>query len=354
MVSHPLKSKHWCFTLNNWTEDEYAQLEVIGSEIAKGSDRFTYLVFGKERSGGGAGDSASGGEPAGTPHLQGFISFVNRRTMSSVKRDIGDRVHLERVRGTPQEASSYCKKDGDFVEYGEVPAGPGRRTDLEGPINAIRGGSRIRQVARDFPREFVKYSRGLQALVGFHRGAFTPPRKVYAFIGSAGAGKTRAVHLAEEDLFVHSGDRWFDGFEGQEAALFDDFDGSQLSKGVFLRVIDQYAMDVPVKGSFVPWTPKRVYITSNLEIDRWYPDLSYDQQEAVSRRIHCVKKFVRIAAGRYSVSVEKDTVPFSSESEVSSPPPLTESEIRAYDGNPAAPIPPQRESTSEPMLVQLR
>lgn len=107
-------SKHWCFTLNNYNDEEHARLVALGS-----TPECEYIVIGRE-----TGDS-------GTPHLQGYVCFVNRKTLASCKRLISDRAHLESARGTPLEASTYCKKDGDYYEHGNVPAGRGKRSDWE-------------------------------------------------------------------------------------------------------------------------------------------------------------------------------------------------------------------------------
>lgn len=81
---------------------------------------FRYLVFGRE-----VGDS-------GTPHLQGFFILETKLRLRQVRLLAGlQRAHLEVSRGSPQEASDYCKKDGDFDEFGELPSGQGTRTDFE-------------------------------------------------------------------------------------------------------------------------------------------------------------------------------------------------------------------------------
>lgn len=108
------RAKHWCFTLNNWTAEDVAALQ-------HASETTVYLVFGRE-----TGES-------GTPHLQGFVIFPAAVRLQTCKNRLGsDRFHVEVARGSPAQAATYCKKDGDFEEYGECPVqSQGRRSDLE-------------------------------------------------------------------------------------------------------------------------------------------------------------------------------------------------------------------------------
>jgi len=103
------QSRSYVFTLNNYVEPDVARLRALGGEVS-------YLVFGRE-----VGDS-------GTPHLQGYVVFNRRVAFATAKRSIGDRAHLEVTRGTPEQASDYCKKDGDFEEFGSLPQ-QGKRSD---------------------------------------------------------------------------------------------------------------------------------------------------------------------------------------------------------------------------------
>lgn len=105
----PPKAKRWVFTLNNYTTGEVDLL----SQLAE-SEHVTYLIYGKE-----TGES-------GTPHLQGYVVFDTEKRLNQAKALLGTRYHLEVSRGTPAQASEYCKKEGDFNEYGTLPGEPSR------------------------------------------------------------------------------------------------------------------------------------------------------------------------------------------------------------------------------------
>jgi hypothetical protein len=93
------------------------------------------------------------------------------------------------------------------------------------------------------------------------------------------------------EYWVHNGDRWFDGYSGQLTVIFDDFDGKQVEFRFLLRLLDKYPMQVPVKGGFVNWVPRFVFITSNAYPDEWYPEVPVRDMEALKRRIEFTHHF---------------------------------------------------------------
>jgi hypothetical protein len=108
------KSRQWTFTLNNYEPEDVRGLQ---DAVNDNKNRIEYLIFQPE----------VGAE--GTPHLQGYITFLNRRAMSTVKRLIGRTSHLEVVRGSPIQNKNYCsdpnKRDPEALfgvfEWGELP-----------------------------------------------------------------------------------------------------------------------------------------------------------------------------------------------------------------------------------------
>lgn len=210
----------------------------------------------------------------GTPHLQGYLELKTRMTFSSLKRNLGlDRIHLEPARGNLEQNQRYCKKDGQWEENG-IPMNQGARSDLNEAKEAIDNGASELDLWENNFSNMVRYRNSLREyrLLRLQNNDREAP-KVIVIWGPTGTGKTKFVHDEEnpENLWNWGGDRWFDGYNGQPAALFDDFDGSQLHFRIMLKILDRYPINVPIKGAFVPWIPRRIYITSNIDPKMWFP-----------------------------------------------------------------------------------
>lgn len=150
------RAKHWCFTVNNWTHNELSAILSLGPTADNPDCPAEYVVVGREM-----------GEN-NTPHLQGFLTLRTRLRLRNVKLLGGlQRAHLEVARGSPRQASDYCKKDGDFDERGECPAAAGKRTDFENLKEWIKEQDPApthRDVAENFPSLWGRYQR---SCVGF-------------------------------------------------------------------------------------------------------------------------------------------------------------------------------------------
>lgn len=271
-------AKNYCFTLNNYSEDDQIRLRTCFAS----NDAVVYLVFGRETA------------ESGTRHLQGYISFSSRKTLNQAKAFVNERAHLEIARGTPTQNFTYCTKDGDFEEFGDRPAPAGKRTDLDGLAGAIRCGERLRILSVDYAEYFIRYPRGIEAYAGRHRPAWRASVTVFCFHGTTGTGKTWRVYNTEPDLYRYPNDGWFDGYDQHEAVLFDDYRPSEFKVNKLLEFIDQYPVQVRVKGSFVNFCPRRIYFTSNIDPKLWYRNIDEPTYDALMRRIHINLKFQRV------------------------------------------------------------
>lgn len=89
------QSKHWCFTLNNYSNDECIQMDQMVQEYCK------KYVIGKE-----VGEE-------GTPHLQGYIMLHEKLRLTSLKK-WNKRINWSICR-SPKHSIVYCAKDGEYT-----------------------------------------------------------------------------------------------------------------------------------------------------------------------------------------------------------------------------------------------
>ena len=83
----------WCFTLNNYTSEEYSSISSKCSTFCK------KYIIGKEVGEGG------------TPHLQGYIEFKTKSRPLSVFTST--RIHWEKAKGNLDDNIKYCSKEGN-------------------------------------------------------------------------------------------------------------------------------------------------------------------------------------------------------------------------------------------------
>lgn len=278
------RCRSWCFTLNN--------PELGENELELKLVPYRYLVFQLE-----AGES-------GTPHYQGFIEFDESERFAAVRARLpGAHWEPKSKNSTREQARDYCKKPegriaGPF-EAGDFGAGgQGRRNDVAAFVAAIKQGASDMALVDAHADCVARYPR----LINFVRMAVKPldrEVKVALLFGPPGCGKTRLAKQLEPSLWeVPIGkDIWLDGYNMEEAVLFDDFAG-QFPLRELLKLWDRYTRRVPVKGSFVWWCPSRLIITTNKRPGEWYCyDERSSEKDALRRRIHYYGGFQKLAGG---------------------------------------------------------
>lgn len=279
------RSKYWCWTINNYSDEDIQEIATFASTVD-----VSYLVYGKET-----------GETR-TPHLQGYVELTTRKRGQWVKRRLGPEgtnPHLEARKGTGEQASTYCKKDGEFVEFGELSlTTQGSRSDLDEIRVKIADGASDLDLATEHWSQWVYHRKAFSDYRSMVRSTRSWVCDVSVRWGDTGTGKTRSVVDEEDDLWIAPDNdlEWFNGYIGQEAVLFDDFISIKNTKfGFLLKLLDRYPMQVPIKGGYVNWIPKRIYFTSNVDPKDWYTGVSARSIEALHRRITTVIHFSNLS-----------------------------------------------------------
>lgn len=253
-----MTSKSWCFTLNNYSENDITLLKDIDC---------SYLIFGKE-----VGES-------GTPHLQGFITFKTTKRLTGLKK-LHKGIHWEISRNV--EASiNYCMKDKDyFIKDNRK---QGERNDLKRMIDCMEKNG-LQTAIENYKETYVKYSNGIEKLAGRLQKPRTEKPHIVWIYGSTGTGKTRQVYEKEKDLWISAKNlKWWNGYENQEAVLIDDFRSDFCTFHELLRILDRYPYKVEIKGGHRELNSKRIYITSCYHPDNVYKTI--EDKTQLLRRI---------------------------------------------------------------------
>lgn len=287
------RARGWVMTLNNYTEKERNDI------IREFELQCTYACIGIETG------------KNGTPHLQICAEFTNTKSLSQIKK-ICVRLHAEKRKGTKEEASNYCKKDGNFHEIGKLKNAKGKRTDLDQVKEAVKQGKPM--------REIMEIASGYQALryAELCKKYLQKPRdwkpQVWWFYGKTGSGKTMtAFEMSNPDDRWVSMDslKWWDGYDGQGDVIVDDFRGSDCRLKTLLRILDRYEYRVEHKGGSTQLLAKRIFITCPYHPEEVYKNIDGGENiKQLLRRIDFIQRFPRVEICDDDFDIEADDLQY--------------------------------------------
>lgn len=250
------RSKHWCFTV---FVDSYDEAESL---LQRARDKSEYLIFGREIC-----------PSTGRRHLQGYVAFKTRTKFSSCRNYIPG-AHFERMRGSSAEAAEYCKKDGQYTEYGQLPS----PTDAAGPFKSaisLAKEGKIDEVADVYPGIYLRYKRTLESMLKFSDTDLSRSCGYWLY-GPPRCGKDYGVReFAKEKgerLFNKPLNKWWDGYRNEENVLLSDVDPDNSKwLAYFLKIwSDRYVFTGEVKGGSIRIRPKRIFVTSNFKLEECF------------------------------------------------------------------------------------
>lgn len=239
----PQKAKRWVFT----SYDVYS-VPNLNPDVAE------YCVYGREVC-----------PTTSRRHLQGFVAFKNRQSLQQVKKQLPG-AHLERTRGTPEECADYCRKDGDFVEFGCIPTTTGRPTQFGDVLRKAANGE-ITSIKEEHPGIYLRYKATLLSEISFTTTELSNSCGVW-LVGPPRSGKDYAVRQLKS-VYSKNLNKWWDGYRNEDNVLISDVEpdhGKWL--GYFLKIwSDRYAFNAEIKGGTMLIRPKKIFVTSNFTID---------------------------------------------------------------------------------------
>lgn len=276
---------YWIGTLNNYT---LADLEYFESQLKPIA---TYYVCGKEIA-----------PTTNTPHLQFFFALKAKKTSVSLHK-IWPKCSLfvKSKKSTMAQASDYCKKEGNFFEWGILPVNtgsPGLKVIADNYAETVDLAKKGDMSAIN-PEHMLKYFGAIKKIQQEFK--IQPANLTWAegdqpnwwIHGPTGTGKSYLARdmLGQKFYAKNAANKWWDKYNGEENVLIEDMDLSHVYQGFYLKIwADKYAFPVEVKCSGDVIRPKVIIVTSNYSLRDVFPDPAI--HEPLERRFKTVHKFL--------------------------------------------------------------
>lgn len=282
------QSKHWCFTINNPIPLDAIDIFLVD-----------YIVLGNEIC-----------PTTGTPHIQGYIIFKTKKRLTQTSKILPRaRLAIKYEDSTPKQASDYCKKDGNFLEYGVLPIGNSSHNIWEAAKQSAIEGNFDEIPANMLIRYYHNFKR-------LHQDNPQIPKNLEKLdnvwiIAPTGYGKSWYARHKWPDHYDKPPNKWYVGYKGQTTLLLDDFGPKQCYYlGWYIkRWADVYPFPIETKGGGKDIRPKHIIITSNYTIEQCFEE---DQLiiQAIKRRFR-VKYMKHWKTGQRSEPLYKKQITYN-------------------------------------------
>lgn len=266
-------ARNYCFTYNNPPLDLGPFRDFLTSYC-------TYAIYGHELA-----------PLTGTPHLQGYVQLKEKERLTGLAKKMSG-CHLSIAKGGWESNRDYCSKDATGVWTWGSPSVAGKRLGLEDACESIKKGCRLSEIATQDPECYARYHRGLEAL----SSALAPRRdfktEIFWYWGATGTGKSRKCADREPLAYWKpSTTKWWNGYEGQEAVIIDDYRRDFCTFAELLRLLDRYPLSVETKGGTRSFVSRRIYITTPNPPETTWTGRTEEDLEQLMRRIDHVEYF---------------------------------------------------------------
>ena len=253
----------------------------------------------------------------GTYHTHIFLYSPSPIRFSTIKNRFPT-AHIDKTYGSAKENRDYIRKEGKwaetdkaetkvpdtFLEWGDMPAEKEEKTpQMYKLIQEVRDGISTANIIEGSPNLAFRV-RDIdtlrQTLLSDRYASENRKIEVWYIFGASGTGKTRGIyerHNAKDICRItnYRNGRGisFDGYTGQDVLVFEEFH-SQIPIEDMLNYLDIYPLSLPARYSDRVACYTRVYITSNLPLEKQYRNVQWDSLEtwrAFIRRIHKVLEY---------------------------------------------------------------
>lgn len=318
-------SSYWCFTINNPTLEDDAQLN-----FELWPTKPTFAIYNLET-----------GSIQETMHYQGYLELPHHKTIQWMKQRL-PRAHLEARKGSREQAIIYCLKelenssttgtDGqtetDTAYHGTntlplyadslqttldvdsylqqitaiwpilynyskswqdlkkecekiLMSKMTRNQAITKMMELIDQGATELELAKIHPATWVSCNRALEK----YRMLSTPQRdfkpRVIVCQGPTGTGKSKWCKEQYPKAYWKQRSNWWDGYTNQETVIIDEFYG-WLPFDLCLKICDRYPLLVESKGGNINFVGRTIVFTTNNLPTTWWKNCYF---QSFARRV---------------------------------------------------------------------
>jgi hypothetical protein len=268
------KYRAWCFTLNNYTQADEDHIKNILTGFAR------YVVYGREIA-----------PTTGTPHLQGYVYFHNARQHRAVTRLLPHAV-VQPANGTTKQNYTYCTKDGDFFEHGDMPIEKTEARLRGGMANAARYANAVElarkgdmdAIRESDPQMFLVHGPRLESLYAPEARPLEGDLQHEWWVGPSGTGKSRLLWELYPKHFAKALNKWWDGYRHQDVVAIEEWSPkNDLTASSLKKWADRYPFPGEIKGGCLQGLrPKKIIVLSNYTPQQCF--LNQEDLEPILRR----------------------------------------------------------------------
>jgi len=226
---------------------------------------------------------------SGFEHYQ-FVFHTRRKSRMATLKSLWPNAHLEPTRSAA--ALEYVWKDdtriGEPFELGTRPLRRNSQADWEAIWDSATRGD-MEHIPADVR---IRCYNAISRIATDYVKPVALERSAVVYWGRTGTGKSRSA-WSEAGLDAYPKDprtKWWDGYCGECNVVIDEFRGA-IDIVHLLRWLDRYPVRVERKGGAVVLRATKIWFTSNIHPDFWYPEIDQLTRDALKRRLE-IKEFV--------------------------------------------------------------
>lgn len=229
-------------------------------------------------------------------HYQCFVQFRSETSIKQAQLASNTKnCHYENRRGTVQEASIYCKKEGSYTEYGLLVDRPAGKPTVEMLMKDIKEGiskfdayEKYTSLMLQRPRFYDDYKSAWVKDNKRKRIDELQYPNVIVFYGPTGSGKSHTAYDQYPDALRISSASFkdsfpFDTYNGENTIWLEEFGAGALEYRTLLYYLDKYP--ATVKQMYKGYVPLKVttwIITTCDHPNDWYLE-QHDRSEFLRR-----------------------------------------------------------------------